>query len=378
MDLIINASNIKAGGGLTHLQEILHGDAAATAGFSRVYLWAPDKTLEKVANHPWLEKCSHPWLNAGYRDTWKWKRKVFEPFARNLKALVYVPGTGSSGSTYVTMCQNLLPLQPEELNRYFFSPDWLRLRLLRMLHRRAYSRAAGVVFLNRYCLQHAEKLVGRPLQEHAIIPHGLAPRFLVPHKEVYAGTFDANRPMQLVYVSIVDVYKHQWTLAEAVYQLVAEGYHMQLHLIGPAYPKAMHKLQAVMNRYPQYAWAVQYHGPMPYEAIHDAYMQGDAFVFASSCETFGMVLTEAMAAGLPVLCSSRSSMPETAGDAVLYADPLRVDELKQQLSRMYHEPELRKDLSARSLAKARTMSWQACAASTFEYLYKISKSSCVE
>ncbi|HSR37741.1 MAG TPA: glycosyltransferase family 1 protein [Phnomibacter sp.] len=377
MELIIDASNIKAGGGLTHLQEIMNTDAAQQAGFNRVFLWAPDATLASIADRPWLEKCHHPLLNAGYRQVWQWKRGVFEPFARSRNALVYIPGTGGSKSRYVTMCQNLLPLQTKELNRYFFSKDWIRLRLLRSLHKNAYSHAAGVVFLNRYCREYASKLVGRDLADSAIIPHGLSSRFLVNDKLIYTGSFTEERPFRLVYVSIIDVYKHQWVVAEAVYQLVSEGFNIQLDLIGPAYPKALNRLNRVMQKYASVKNAVHYRGPMPYQTVNAAYAEGDAFVFASSCETFGMVLTEAMAAGLPVMCSSMSSMPETAGDAALYFDPLSVTDTKAAIVKLYEQPMLREALSKKSLAKARSMSWDHCARQTFSFLAQVSQS-CAE
>ena len=37
-----------------------------------------------------------------------------------------------------------------------------------------------------------------------------------------------------------------------------------------------------------------------YDEIHKHYQDADAFIFASTCETYGMVITEAMAAGLPI------------------------------------------------------------------------------
>ena len=54
------------------------------------------------------------------------------------------------------------------------------------------------------------------------------------------------------------------------------------------------------------------------------------FLFASSCETFGQVLIEGLAAGLPTASSSMSGIPEILGDTVIYFDPL-IFSIDQQL-----------------------------------------------
>jgi len=51
---------------------------------------------------------------------------------------------------------------------------------------------------------------------------------------------------------------------------------------------------------------IKYSGAVDYDSIHDIYSSSDIAIFASSCETFGMILTEAMAAGLPIACSNRA------------------------------------------------------------------------
>ena len=50
-------------------------------------------------------------------------------------------------------------------------------------------------------------------------------------------------------------------------------------------------------------------------------------LFPSLFEGFGMPVLEAMAAGVPVLCSNRTSLPEVAGDAALLFDPRRPAEI---------------------------------------------------
>src|SRR6478736_177981 len=62
-------------------------------------------------------------------------------------------------------------------------------------------------------------------------------------------------------------------------------------------------------------------GGIPLEQTVDFYRAADVFVYPSLNETFGLPILEAMACGCPVVTSSTSAMPETAGGAALLADP---------------------------------------------------------
>lgn len=372
MQLIIDATNIKAGGGLTHLRELLSTNGPVNAGFKEVFVWAPDDTLEKIPAANWLVKCPHPWLNSHYMKLWRWKKQVLPRFVQEKQALLFIPGTGSSPFPYVTMCRNLLPLDKKEMNRYFPSIAWLRLSLLRFLHLAAYRRAAGVIFLNEYCRKVLPASVGTQIKQTAIIPHGLNPRFLrskdnAPRRQTFTPEF----PFRLLYVSIINVYKHQWQVAEAVFQLNQEGFYIQLDLIGPSYPPSLRKMEKIMKKY-DYAPTVIYHGKVPYELLHKFYQKADGYIFASTCETYGMVLTEAMAAALPIACSNHSSMPETAGDAAIYFNPLSLESTKTAIVRLYENDALREELSCKSLEKASSLSWDKCAEETFSFLAEVS------
>jgi glycosyltransferase involved in cell wall biosynthesis len=73
------------------------------------------------------------------------------------------------------------------------------------------------------------------------------------------------------------------------------------------------------------------------------FLLGSAFamIFPSLYEGFGIPLLEAMSAGVPVLCSDVTSLPEVGGDAVLYFDPRRPGQIVEVLRRFVEEPGLR-------------------------------------
>lgn len=69
-----------------------------------------------------------------------------------------------------------------------------------------------------------------------------------------------------------------------------------------------------------------------------------ALVFPSLFEGFGMPLVEAMAVGTPIVCSDVTSLPEVGGDAALYFDPRRPDDIVAALTRLLDEPGLAEEL----------------------------------
>jgi glycosyltransferase involved in cell wall biosynthesis len=75
-------------------------------------------------------------------------------------------------------------------------------------------------------------------------------------------------------------------------------------------------------------------------------------VFPSLYEGFGMPVIEAMAAGSPVACSDRASLPEIAGDAALLFDPRKPAAVAEAMSRLATDEELRSDLIAKGQRRA--------------------------
>ncbi|RKD92514.1 glycosyltransferase family 4 protein [Mangrovibacterium diazotrophicum] len=63
------------------------------------------------------------------------------------------------------------------------------------------------------------------------------------------------------------------------------------------------------------------------DELSHIYQMAYLTIFASLFEGFGLPVAEAQACGCPVLTSNVSSMPEAGGDAALYADPEKAEEI---------------------------------------------------
>lgn len=368
--LFIEASNIRTGGGLTHLIELLRVASPADAGIQEVIVGAPDSSLSKIEARPWLTKYSHPFLNKNYLFRFLWQLRVLPGLVRSKQAILFIPGAGKPmfKYPYVTMCRNLLPLDYRELFRFGFSFTTFRLLFLRFLHLSAYKHSQGVIFLTQYCFEIMPPSVRYRIKNKTVIPHG------VNHSMFNAKqtTRRESQIVNLLYISIVNVYKHQDKVAQAVINLNKRGYQIHLTLIGSAYGPALKKLQRVVMGHEQW---VTYKGKVAYEQLAKEYHDHDVFIMASTCETFCMILTEAMAMGMPIACSSKSSLPETLGEAGIYFNPEELNSIEDSILKLYHDSNLRDRLSQQAQIRSKKYTWETCAIQTFKFVASISPQS---
>ena len=99
-----------------------------------------------------------------------------------------------------------------------------------------------------------------------------------------------------------------------------------------------------------------------------ALYQGAAgLVFPSLYEGFGLPVLEAFASGIPVVTSNTTSLPEVAGDAALLVDPMDTEALAAAMGSLIGDSALASRLAAAGTERARTFTWERCAARTVEF-----------
>lgn len=86
-----------------------------------------------------------------------------------------------------------------------------------------------------------------------------------------------------------------------------------------------------------------------------------AFLFPSLYEGFGLPVIEAQAAGVPVITSNTSSLPEIAGKGALLIDPLKSEELAEAMGSLVRDQKIRTDIIEKATRNADRFSWAQCA-----------------
>lgn len=104
------------------------------------------------------------------------------------------------------------------------------------------------------------------------------------------------------------------------------------------------------------------------------YKNASLFVFPSLYEGFGIPIIEAMSAGVPVVCSNTSSMPEVAGEAALLVSPENIEEIAEAMERLLTDFSLRKEKIRLGTLQASKFSWASSAKKLIEVYEELKNS----
>ena len=102
------------------------------------------------------------------------------------------------------------------------------------------------------------------------------------------------------------------------------------------------------------------------QELNQLYCGTEALVYPSLYEGFGIPILEAMASGVPVITSRRTSMPEVAGEAALYVDPYNTNSIADGMLELHHSPSLRQSLVQKGLSQIEKFFWERTADQTCE------------
>lgn len=374
MHLFIDASNLRRGGGVTHLFETLHHLEPNKHGIQKITMWGPQKTVERFGDLPFVEAHTHPWIDRGRIWGVLFRARMLDKLVPGDVDLLWAPGGTYGGRfrPYVTMLRNFLPFDHPERDRFRPSLAWLRLLYLERVQGRSFTKANGLIHIS----QEAHDVLNRQMDlsgvTQTVIHHGLSERFLCPPRpQRPLEAFTAVSPARLLYVSHINLYKHQDKLLQAVNKVRERGIPCELHLVGPYLPAAKRRFfQLVEKLDPDRTW-VKWHREIPYQEVAEHYRNADLYTCTSTCETFGMVLLEAMGSGLPVLCSNRSALPEIQGGTGPSVDPEDIPALADAIEATLRDRDARERAARAGYERAKTFTWQRCADETFSFLTQI-------
>jgi glycosyltransferase involved in cell wall biosynthesis len=161
-------------------------------------------------------------------------------------------------------------------------------------------------------------------------------------------------------------HKNHARLLEAMRILKDRGERVSLVLIG-ARPKGHDVVNEKIEHLCLRAEVV-FTGWLPFEDIPPIYCAAEALVFPSLSEGFGIPVIEAMACGVPVVCSNIEPLPEIAGDAAHFIDPYDPASIAEGISKVVSDQIVRRELIEKGFRRAAAFTWENTARKTLEFI----------
>lgn len=230
----------------------------------------------------------------------------------------------------------------------------VRLKALRALSWLSAKRADRILFVSQDSANWIGDAMGLPESSRVVVHHGI-------DAEAFRGEMEGPRSDGVILsVSSVYRYKNFVRLIEAYTQLAKSRPETpDLVIVGDDQdPEYQRKMVAARDAAGDVAENIHLVGNVAYEQVKEYYRNASLFVFPSYLETFGHPLLEAMGCDVPVVAADIPVFREIAGDAVLYADPYKVESLAAAMEDGLSSISYRETLVERGRKRIEKFTWE--------------------
>jgi glycosyltransferase involved in cell wall biosynthesis len=237
-----------------------------------------------------------------------------------------------------------------------------------------WKRADGLIAVSENSRNDAVRLLRIPPEKIQVIYPGVPEAyFLIRNQDVerVRAGLQLRRPY-LLYVGTVEPRKNVDLVLDALGDLPSSTSGEFDLVIAGSYGWSS---QATMKRLKSSPPNVRYLGYVPESDLPALFAGAAAFLYPSLYEGFGFPVAQAMAAGVPVITSNVSSLPEITGGAAVLIDPRSRLELRDAIQNLLTSPSRLTELAAGGRVQARRFSWPAAAAKSIEFFARVAAGS---
>ena len=247
-----------------------------------------------------------------------------------------------------------------------WNTDAERLPYFQQTQREAVLDADAIVTVSHYSKQDICRVLHVPESRVSVIPNAPSPDLKSPGTNTVADmlrTLDVAPPFVLGLAATAKR-KNTVGILNAFAELLRRSGEVSLVLTGVG-PNLRPLIEAEMGRLSLPAHRVRLLGFVEAQELAALYAGCAAFLFLSLYEGFGIPILDAMQCGAPVVCSTRTSCPEVAGDAALLVDPENPGEVAEAAFEILNRSSAARDeWRRRGESRAAAFSWERTAEQT--------------
>lgn len=248
-----------------------------------------------------------------------------------------------------------------------------RVRFMQKSLRSSLKRADALITDSQFTRHEVADYFGWPLDKVFAVPLACGPEFSPRDAGSCADVlnqYGLSHGEYTLYVGTIEPRKNLLTLLDAYSRLPLSVRRRWPLIFAGYYGWGSEDVHRRIDEAHAEGWA-KYLGFTPADHLPILYAGARLFTFPSYYEGFGLPVLEAMASGVPVVCSDSASLPEVLGDCGLMAAAEDVTGFTELISRGLEDEGWRKSAIAAGLARAATFSWRACAENTYQVYQQV-------
>lgn len=311
----------------------------------------------------------HSWIDSPSRiKRYLWHLWIYPRIVSKIKPDIEFYTTGQLRLFFrkaltVATCHNLLLFDDFELNRVSDNLEKEYFIKTKSIQVKSFKKSDALIFLS----DHSKEVILPQIESgkmNTVISHGIDKEFLLPTDRDYVF----GNQVHILYVSPIFQYKNHLNVVKAFLELMLEtDLNLHLNLVGGGNSSVINELLVYIkvNNLEQDITIKQF---LDTNGLVNEYKTNDIFVFATSSETFGITLLEAMGAKLPIACANKTGLQDILKDAGVYFDPFNVSSIKIALQELLTDLKIRRKLGQKAYDLSHEYSWGKCAEETFEFI----------
>ena len=362
----IDASRCRSGGAVNHIIGILK-NLPEDFKFKEIHIWSYKKLNDQLPKLPGLIVHNHIFLEKSLFFNLIWQFFLLKKYLKRHSCDILFTADASTVCNFkpqVVLSQDLLSYEKGILKKYKISWNKIRIIIIRYIQNIAFRRSIGTIFLNNYSKNLVEHSCGK-LNDTKIIPHGVNRDFFNLIKVVNKNENSFN----LIYISNAEIYKNHISVLKSLKVLLDRGFNVHLSFVGGGDKNILNDLDKFIfsNEIPKKSFKQS--DFLSFEQILFHLSKSDIFIFASSCESFGITLLEGMAAGLPIACSNKSSLPELLLDGGVYFNPDCPHSIADSIEILIANKSVREEYSKKANSISKEYTWERTSKETLNYIF---------
>ena len=375
--IAIDATSIVNTGGFTHLYNLIQNfDAKFHKDIKEVVIYSSESVLKRLPNHHLITKRSHFFLNRGKLMRLFFQLYILDLSLRKNKVNILLSTTGDyvgNFKPYVGISQNMLLYEKQFWKEISVIKEKLKLFINHKRQKKCFESAAGIIFISNYAKNYINHELNINKIPSKVIYHGIGSNFINQDPNISKHQIERGKTLKLIYVSTVHVYKNQWNVIDAVWNLRQNGVKISLTLIGPIiyYPSGERLFSKIRERDPEGEF-INYIPHVNHDKLPLQFSKHDAVIYASSCENMPNILIESMASGLPIACSDKQPMPEFLKNGGYYFNANSVDSIQKAIINLIEDKDRFKKIK-QNLKFVTNLKWEETSKKTFNFITNLTK-----